>query len=74
MIRICPICNKKYASRPALSRKDNKTEICPTCGAEEAIKAAGLGNTEDAKEMLGFIQGIEDKIIAEAAGRKERLC
>lgn len=68
MIRICPICNKKYASPPALSREDNKTEICPTCGAEEAIKAAGLGGTEDAKEMLGFIRGIEDKILAEAAG------
>ena len=68
MIRICPKCNKKYASRPALSREDNKTEICPTCGALEAIKAAGLDGTDDAKEMIGFIRGIEDTILANAAG------
>ena len=68
MIRMCPKCNKEYASPPALSRADNRTEICPTCGAREAIEAAGLDGTEDAKEMLGFIRGIEDKILAEAAG------
>ena len=68
MIRICPKCNKEYASPPALSRKDNRTEICPTCGAQEAIEAAGLDGTEDAKEMIGFIRGIEDRILANAAG------
>lgn len=68
MIRMCPKCNKEYASPPALSRKDNRTEICPTCGAQEAIEAAGLGGTEDAKEMIGFIRGIEDEILAKAAG------
>ena len=32
----CPKCGKYYASYPALSRVDNKTEICPGCGVEEA--------------------------------------
>jgi len=36
-VRICPICNKKYLAYPAISRKDNKTEICPSCGIDEAI-------------------------------------
>ena len=36
----CPICNKEFTERPALSRKDNKTEICPECGMREAIEAA----------------------------------
>lgn len=36
-MRICPICGKKYDNYPALSRKDNKTEICPGCGMKEAM-------------------------------------
>ena len=38
-IKICPKCGKEYTERPALSRKDNKTEICPTCGTLEALQA-----------------------------------
>lgn len=36
--KICPRCHKKYTEYPALSRKDNKTEICPDCGTEEALE------------------------------------
>ena len=35
--RICPICKKTYTDYPALSRRDNKTEICPECGMREAL-------------------------------------
>lgn len=38
-IRICPVCGKEYVEYPAISRKDNKTEICPTCGTLEALQA-----------------------------------
>lgn len=37
--RWCPECGKEYNSYPALSRKDNKTEICPECGQREALEA-----------------------------------
>ena len=35
----CPKCGKEM-KRPfvALSRKDNKTEICPDCGTREALQ------------------------------------
>ena len=36
--RICPICKKRYTEYPAISRKDNRTEICPDCGLKEAMK------------------------------------
>lgn len=39
-MRICPKCGKCYDEHPALSRKDNRTEICPMCGMQEAIEAA----------------------------------
>ena len=35
--RICPRCGNTYIDYPALSRKDNKTEICSTCGQAEAL-------------------------------------
>lgn len=33
----CPKCGKYYIGYPALSRKDNKTNICPKCGIAEAL-------------------------------------
>lgn len=35
--RVCPICKQTYEGYPALSRTDNKTEICPDCGTLEAL-------------------------------------
>ena len=39
--RTCPLCGRSYSAPPALSRKDNATEICPMCGIMEALAAAG---------------------------------
>jgi Zn ribbon nucleic-acid-binding protein len=37
----CPKCGKRYAKgKGALSRRDNKTEICSDCGFREAIEDA----------------------------------
>lgn len=35
--KICPRCGKEYTFHPAMSRKDNKTEICSNCGLAEAL-------------------------------------
>ena len=35
----CPRCKKMVYQFPATSRKDNKTKICPACGAAEALNA-----------------------------------
>lgn len=35
--RECPKCSKCYVGYPALSREDNKTEICPECEMREAV-------------------------------------
>ena len=32
----CPKCNEYYTGYPAISRRDNKTEICSRCGTKEA--------------------------------------
>ena len=34
----CPYCHKMTYHYPALSRKDNKTDICSDCGVREALE------------------------------------
>ena len=53
---VCPKCRKPYTGRPALSRVDNKTDICPDCGMREAIES---------------IPGMNDRKRMYLAGKKE---
>lgn len=34
----CPRCGKNYDGYPALSRVDNATNICSSCGTAEAVE------------------------------------
>lgn len=43
--RICPVCGREYTEPPALSRIDNKTDICPDCGMMEALAAMSRCNS-----------------------------
>ncbi len=36
----CPKCGGPLGERPALSRRDNKTDICSNCGFLEAMEDA----------------------------------
>lgn len=45
-ISICPRCGQAYGGRPALSREDNKTLICPDCGTREALESIGVDEKE----------------------------
>lgn len=45
-VSTCPYCGKIYRGRPALSRKDNQTLICPDCGTREALESIGVDAAE----------------------------
>ncbi len=45
-ISVCPKCGKTYFDRPAISRVDNETLICPDCGTREALESIGVGIEE----------------------------
>lgn len=47
----CPECGKEFAGRPALSRKDNSTLICPDCGIRQALSAIGTDPAEVEKVL-----------------------
>lgn len=56
---VCPYCGRRYNARPALSRKDSSTLICPRCGSKEAMEAIGMP-AEDIQKVLDRIYGKED--------------
>lgn len=51
---VCPRCGKTYTERPALSRVDNETLICPDCGTREALETLGI----DVKEQDSILESI----------------
>lgn len=52
----CPLCGKVYEEHPAISRKDNKTEICPDCGALEALEVLGVSDRVKANILTAIHQ------------------
>lgn len=53
----CPACGRDYYDPPALSRKDDQTEICPNCGVLEALAAAyGFKNGKQALPKGQYLQ------------------
>lgn len=57
---VCPICNREYEKRAAMSRADNQMSICPECGVREAIRAAGRYNGLSREEIVKA----EEQVIA----------
>ncbi len=53
-VTICPKCGRPYTERPALSRLDNETLICPDCGTREALQSIGVDEKEQ-EEILDTI-------------------
>ena len=51
---VCPKCGQPYKGRPALSRYDGKTLICPDCGVREALESIGVDINEQ-EEILAAI-------------------
>ena len=55
MKRICPICGESYNEPPALSRIDNHTEICSSCGIRQSIEPllkAGVMDESEVEEIV----------------------
>lgn len=55
-IRVCPLCGRTYTEPPALSRRDNRTLICPDCGTRESLDSIGVSKEEQDK-ILSIIHG-----------------
>lgn len=49
-MRTCPICGEQYAEPSAISRLDDKTEICSSCGIRQA--EAGFIPDSDVEKLV----------------------
>ena len=58
---ICPSCKKEFNNHPALSRKDNKTEICSECGLKEALDIAQGHDEKLIQEIMNIVLEYEKK-------------
>lgn len=47
--RTCPLCHQEYIERPAISRVDGVTPICPDCGTRQALESIGVSIEEQNK-------------------------
>lgn len=52
----CPVCGRTYAGSPALSRRDNATEICPDCGGREALEDTGIRPRSQREIMIRMVK------------------
>lgn len=53
LAKVCPRCNKYITGYSALSREDNKTEICSNCGTLEALESFKSYQNERIIEYIG---------------------
>ena len=59
---VCPKCGQPYKGRPALSRYDVKTLICPDCGAREALTTLDVSK-EEQESILNAIHRYNSELI-----------
>lgn len=58
--KICTKCGKRYKAPFAISRVDNKTQICPTCGTREALESLGI-KEDEINKIIETIPKIEEE-------------
>lgn len=72
--KTCPNCGQEYDGVPAISRKDNETEICPVCGMKEALAAAGKSvKKHDEKTKLVEALELVNQRISDERTRLEAI-
>ena len=62
LTKICANCGKAIIGYPAISRKDNKTEICSNCGTLEALEEAIKYQKEEMDNLLNKYYDEENEI------------
>lgn len=53
-ISVCPRCGQAYGGRPAVSRVDGMTPVCPDCGTREALESIGV-DVEQQDKIIDII-------------------
>ena len=59
-MKVCPKCKMEYKKPPAISRLDNKTEICELCGIAEAFVIFNMA-TQRKKVELSIVKETKEE-------------
>ena len=57
--RVCPICGQTYLKRPAVSRIDNETLICPDCGIRQALESIRVTDKAQQDHIIELVKDYE---------------
>ena len=58
---VCPVCGRQFFEKPAVSRRDNSTQICSVCATAEALEDAqnaGAISSGEAKEIQKIVEDV----------------
>lgn len=61
--RICPLCNQEYTERPAVSKIDGVTPICPDCGTRQALESICVSVEEQDKILQAIHKSMKSAKI-----------
>ena len=70
-VRVCPICGQEYTDRPAISRTDGETPICPDCGTRQALESLGIDTDEQEKIITAIHRSMVGRIWLKVANSKK---
>lgn len=68
----CPSCKLETTDFPALSRRDNKTEICSACGTHEALEDFKNNNKQKIDEPKNIDEMFDGKVVSLADVKNEK--
>ncbi len=68
--KMCPMCHREYTERPAISRMDGITPICPDCGTRQALESLGVSAEEQEKILKSIHRSMGEKICQRIAKLK----
>ena len=63
LTKVCARCKNSIVGYPAISRKDNKTEICSNCGTLEALEDFNAEGIQAAIKAAGKAAGAKGKML-----------
>ena len=68
----CPMCDNRFEGYPAVSRRDNETEICSDCGQWEAIESFGSGTKQQLARQWDALEADKHEALERIRNRRNQ--
>ena len=68
----CPMCDNRFEGYPAVSRRDNETEICSDCGQWEAIESFRSGTKQQLARQYDALEADKQEALERIRNRRNQ--